>query len=81
MLRLRLNRRLDLWSSRRRSSSRLFVMSNQVETSLTVLLLKIRDSSTALGMTKEALSPDKSALWWPLSPLGVRRQKTDYEQN
>jgi hypothetical protein len=56
-------------------------MSNQVETSLTVLLLKIKDSSTALGMTKKALSPDKSALWWPLSPLGVRRQKTDYEQN
>ena len=77
MLRLRLNPRLDLWSSRRRSSSStdLVVMSNEVETSLTVLLLKIRDSSTALGMTKKALSPDKSALWCPLSPLGVRRHK------
>jgi hypothetical protein len=50
-------------------------MSNEVETSLTVLLLKIRDSSTALGMTKKALSPDKSALWWPLrrSVSGARK--------
>ncbi|PYI42514.1 MAG: hypothetical protein DMC57_06100 [Verrucomicrobia bacterium] len=44
-------------------------------TSLTVFLLKIRDFSIALGMTKKALSPDKSALWRPLSSLGVRRHK------
>jgi hypothetical protein len=34
----------------------LFVMSSVVETSLTITLLKIRDSSTALGMTKKALN-------------------------
>jgi len=39
-----------------------FVMSSEVETSLTVRLQKIRDSSTALGMTK-SVRPDKSELW------------------
>ena len=82
MLRLRLNRRLDLWSSRRRSSSRLFVMSNQVETSLTVLLLKIRDSSTAPGMTKKARSRQTNLLRGGRFRRSVSgATKTDYEQN
>ena len=98
MLRLRLNRRLDLWSSRRRSSrfdeidtepilagvsSNLFVMSSESrDISCCSSAKKVRDSSTALGMTTKALFADESALWWPLSPLCVSAiAKTGYEQN
>jgi hypothetical protein len=47
-------------------------MSTEVETSLAIPLPKIRDSSTALGMTRRALARDEGVLSWRL-----RRSSSD----